>query len=87
MTLPDLGAVFNGKVWMDDKGGFSSVRSRDPDVAFHLGEYDGIVLRMKGSGQSYRLIACLDDDWDEVVICKMVATTAGEYMEVRVPFE
>lgn len=83
----DIGLVFNGTVSTDNNGGFASVRSRNADVAFDLGEYDGVVARMKGDGQSYKLIARTDDDWDGVAFCKTVATTAGEWIDVRVPFE
>ncbi|NDJ61355.1 MAG: CIA30 family protein [Chloroflexi bacterium] len=44
-------AVFTGNVSLENNGGFASVRS--PQVGEDLSGYAGIVLRVRGDGQSY----------------------------------
>ena len=77
-------AVFSGNVSVENYGGFASVRSapkfRD------LSRWQGLALRVRGDGQSYRLGLKTDATWDGVMYQASFQTSADEWTEVRLPF-
>ena len=76
--------IFSGTVSLDNNGGFASTRTiaagLDPEAA------DGIVLRVKGEGKSYRFRIRTEQRSDGVAYQHSFDTRAGEWVEVRLPF-
>jgi monofunctional biosynthetic peptidoglycan transglycosylase len=78
---------FSGTLSLENNGGFSSFRSGD--VALDLGSYTGLVLRVKGDGRTYQVRLATDARYRgmEVSFSAEFATTKGEWIEVKVPFD
>lgn len=86
MTLGDHGAAtFEGVVSLENNGGFASLRSRPTD--FDLEGFNGIVLRLRGDGQTYGVRLRTSSQFDGVSYQAKVATEAGRWAEVKIPFE
>ena len=86
MELTDEGtAVFSGFVSLDNNGGFASVRARF--TLLDLSAFEGVVLRVRGDGRRYDLRFRMDGGFDGVAYRAEFPTTAGEWTEVRLPFE
>ncbi|KAI7758005.1 hypothetical protein M8C21_018726 [Ambrosia artemisiifolia] len=58
--------LFTGTVSTANNGGFTSIRTKNFDVAENLSAYDGLELRLKGDGRRYKLIVRTSRDWDTV---------------------
>ena len=79
-------ATFAGALSRRNNGGFSTVRSKSS--ALELGGYDGLVLRVKGDGRTYRVQALGGSSrWQMRIYQAEIKTTKGEWREIRVPFE
>lgn len=76
--------VFSGTVSLDNNGGFASTRTIA--AGLDLDTADGIVLRVKGDGKSYRFRIRTEQRSDGVAYQHSFDTRAGEWMEVRLPF-
>jgi hypothetical protein len=63
-------AVFTGLVSTDNRGGFTSVRSRNYAPALSAGAYEGLALRVRGDGQRYKCIIRSDANWDGIAHCR-----------------
>lgn len=77
--------IFSGTLSLENNGGFSSVR--------HLGDWDlsdsdGLVLRVKGDGRTYKVRLSTDARYqnDRVAYSASFPAKKGEWTEVRVPF-
>jgi monofunctional biosynthetic peptidoglycan transglycosylase len=77
-------AVFGGSLSMENNGGFSSVRSRP--MEHHLEGKKGLVLRVRGDGRNYGIRLRTNDGFDGPSYQADLPTRAGEWIEVRVPF-
>jgi len=77
-------ALFTGEVSLENSGGFASVQG--PDILQSLGEYDGIVLRVKGDGKRYKCGLRTDDMFDGVSHQAAFETNTGEWQLVQIPF-
>lgn len=77
--------VFTGVLSLANNGGFSSVRSSGR--GFDLTDASHVVLRVLGDGRSYQLRLATDARYrgSYVSYGAEFATTAGEWIEVRVP--
>lgn len=76
---------FSGNMSLDNNGGFSSVRSGW--TAMDLSDADGILLRVQGDGNVYRLRVRTETAGREVTYNAFFETTAGEWTVAFVPFE
>lgn len=78
---------FSGTLSLENNGGFSSVRTKDR--AFDLSGTKEMILKVKGDGRSYQLRLSTDarHRGSRISYGGEFATTAGEWVEVRVPFE
>ncbi len=78
-------AQFRGRISFENKGGFSSVRTRPLKVS--LAGYDGIELRVRGDGKKYKLR--LKTDTGPEGFCYEVPfnTTSESWEDLRLPFE
>ncbi|MEO5812114.1 MAG: CIA30 family protein [Rhodanobacter sp.] len=76
---------FSGELSLENHGGFSSVRSVDGN--FDLGGASAVVLRVRGDGRHYQLRLTTDARHRGIRVSYGAGfdTTAGEWMEVRVP--
>merc|ERR1712136_180573 len=88
--MSDMGNVmlFEGYLSLENNGGFSSVQVK-PDPILDLGEYDGIALRVKGDGRTYKLWLESDARYYYMPISWMAefATTKDQWTEVMVNFD
>ena len=85
MTRTDSGtAVFQGVLSLENNGGFSSTRTLPRP--YKLEGYDGIVLRVRGDGNTYQFRLRLDDSFDGVAYRCKFRTEADTWTTVEVPF-
>ena len=80
---PDL-LAFSGTMSLDNNGGFASVRSEWQPV--DLGETDGILLRVYGDGQTYRLRIQTAATGRDISYNALFDTTPNEWQIVYIPF-
>jgi len=84
-TLDDGTSVFSGRLSLENKGGFASVRcglgTRD------LSGYAGIRLTVRGDGRRYQLRLRTDERMDGVAYRAEFDTVADEWTSVDVPFD
>ncbi|CAN8066949.1 unnamed protein product [Agarophyton chilense] len=86
LTVQDDQLIFFGVVSTANRGGFTSVRTVAFDTPMDLSDYNGIDLRVKGDGQSYKLIVRCDQNWDGVSYSYTFPTVKDVWEEVRIPF-
>ena len=77
-------ALFRGSVSLDNYGGFASVRSYPAD--YQLASYEGLILRVKGDGQQYKLRLRTDNYMDGITYQATFQTEPDKWLEIRVPF-
>lgn len=78
--------VFSGFVSTDNFGGFSSARTVDFPQPIDLSGYEGLRLRVRGDGKSYKLIVRCERKWDGIGHCFTFPTKSGEWTDVEIPF-
>eukprot|EP00798_Chlamydomonas_sp_ICE-L_P015251 gene15251-21333_t len=79
--------VFRGNVSTDNSGGFASIRCRNFEPPADLGAYQGMELKLKGDGQRYKAILRPESGWDSISYCYSFDTKAGEWQNIRIPFD
>lgn len=77
-------AVFRGTVSLENNGGFAMARTKPGDYA--MAGFDGIAVRLRGDGQTYRLRLRTDDRFDGVAYNATFQTQAGVWETIRIPF-
>ncbi len=78
-------ASFEGLLSRKNRGGFATARS--PSRELGLEGYDGIVVRVRGDGHAYKLLALRGDAWNEIHTWQVPLTApAGVWVEQRIPF-
>jgi hypothetical protein len=78
-------AVFQGKVSLENNGGFASVRS--VPGRHELAGSDAFVVRVRGDGRSYKFTARTDPGFDSPIYQSVFTTKKGEWEEHRLPFK
>jgi hypothetical protein len=78
------GLRFRGVVSLDNGGGFASIRS--PDADCNLAGYDGLILRVRGDGQSYKLGLRIDRFFDGISYQAAFRAGPSAWQEIRLPF-
>ena len=82
-----VGAVFEGRVSLENGGGFASVRSPDDVVERGLlAGCTGLELDLRGDGRAYKFNVRLERAFDGVVWQGPFAPPRGERVRVRLPF-
>lgn len=76
--------VFEGRVRLENNGGFASMRASTGTL--DLSDYAGIELVIRGDGQRYKLNLRDDTRFDGVVHRVNFETQAGETLTLRLPF-
>jgi hypothetical protein len=84
-TTPAGTLLFRGHVSLENNGGFASIRS--VPARHDLGSATGIVLRVRGDGKRYKFNLKSDAAFDGVQYQAAFDTRAGEWLEVRLPFD
>ena len=78
-------ALFQGKVSLDNNGGFASVRSLP--ARHDLVGCDTFVVRVRGDGRRYKFTARTDRSFDSAIYQCVFTTKKGEWEEHRLPFK
>ncbi len=78
-------ALFQGKVSLENNGGFASVRSLP--ARHDLAGSDVFVVRVRGDGRSYKFTARTDPSFDSAIYQCVFTTKKGEWEEHRLPFK
>ena len=78
-------AVFEGRVSLENFGGFASIRSHPRFL--DLTGYDGLIVRVRGDGKRYRLRLRMDEDFEGPAYQATFFTAAGEWTESHLSFE
>lgn len=77
--------VFVGEISLENNGGFASVRSEPR--RWDLGNMKGILVRFRGDGCRYKLNLRTDELSRGTLYRTPFETTAGEWQELRFPFD
>jgi hypothetical protein len=75
--------VFEGRISLDNNGGFSSVRYRFPKKQIKL--FHSIMIRVQGDGKSYQLRVKSDSNQYYSYINPF--TTTGVWQEIEIPLK
>jgi NADH dehydrogenase [ubiquinone] 1 alpha subcomplex assembly factor 1 len=78
-------ALFQGKVSLENNGGFASARSLP--ARHDLAGGDAFVVRARGDGQRYKFTARTDPSFDSAIYQCVFTTKKGEWEEHRLPFK
>jgi monofunctional biosynthetic peptidoglycan transglycosylase len=76
--------TFSGNVSLENNGGFASTRS--DWAGYDLRDYDGILMRVRGDGNIYRLRARTERTGAEVAYTALFDTEVDMWQEVYIPF-
>jgi uncharacterized surface protein with fasciclin (FAS1) repeats len=76
--------VFSGTLSLENRGGFSSVRTRRSRT--NLSDYDHLVVRVRGDGRTYWLTVDTNARIPAGSYRVMIETRAGQWQTVRAPF-
>jgi transforming growth factor-beta-induced protein len=75
---------FSGETSLQNNGGFSSIRTRRQPL--ELGGTDGLALRVRGDGRTYKVsLQTAGTSW-RVSYWADLPTVAGQWTEARIPF-
>lgn len=77
--------VFEGDVSLANNGGFASIRR--PVGPLDLRAFRGVVLRVRGDGQRYRLRLRTDNRFDGIAWQAGFATRADQWQVIELPFD
>lgn len=80
-----VGAVFAGEVSLENYGGFCSASAR-LDRPLDASAYDGIGLRCKGDGRTYKLTLKNDQSFGGFSYQFRFTVSSNDWMTVRAPF-
>ena len=75
---------FSGNVSLENNGGFASLRSQWS--SYDLSLYDGLLLRVRGDGNLYRLRIRTETTGSEIAYTGLFATEAETWQEIYLPF-
>jgi len=85
IVFSDTGtAIFKGTVSLENNGGFASTLRTSG--SYNLGNYTGLLLRIKGDGKNYQLRLRTDGRFDGVSYSYQFTTGPKSWMTIRVPF-
>jgi NADH dehydrogenase [ubiquinone] 1 alpha subcomplex assembly factor 1 len=75
---------FSGDVSLENNGGFASTRSQWTN--YNLGAFDGIALRIRGDGNTYRFHIQTEETGSGIAYTSLFTTKAGTWQEIYIPF-
>jgi hypothetical protein len=81
-------AFFKGNVSIERGGGFASIRTQNFHPPLDLSNYQGISLKVRGSGamQRYKLFLRPSEQWDGISYGYSFDTNANAFTDLRIPF-
>ena len=82
---PEGTAIFAGRVSLENNGGFASVRS--PQSEHDLSDSEGVAVRVRGDGKTYKLGLRTDTASDGVFWLASFGTQRDIWQEVRIPLD
>jgi NADH dehydrogenase [ubiquinone] 1 alpha subcomplex assembly factor 1 len=75
--------VFEGKISLENNGGFSSLRYKFPKI--ETKEYSKVVLKLKGDGKQYQFrVKTNSGDYYSYIT---TFSTSGEWQEIEIPLK
>ena len=77
---------WTGFVTSANNGGFAGIRTKLMKPALDVSGCRGLILRIQGDGNRYKLILRDDEEWNGVAWSLSFDTTADKVTEVRIPF-
>ena len=83
--LEDGTLEFSGAMSLENNGGFASIQS--PWNPIDLTGYDGLLLRVRGDGQIFRLRIRTDGTGPQIAYNSLFETLDGEWTTIYIPFE
>ena len=84
-SFVDRAARFEGRVSLQNNGGFVSFRLTSPQP--DLSGFDGLRLKVRGAGRVYKVSLRTDGTWDGVAWQASFATTEGEWDTIELEFD
>jgi len=84
-ALTNGAAIFQGKVSLENNGGFASVRSLP--ARHDLAGCDAFIIRVRGDGRRYKFTARTDRSFDSAIYQAVFMTKKGEWQEHRLPLQ
>lgn len=78
-------ALFHGIVSLENHGGFASIRTHPRE--FELARCKGLILRVKGDGNDYRLRLRMDDACEGVAYQTHFSTEQDNWITARLSFD
>jgi len=86
VTLTDRKTlIFSGTVSLENNGGFASIRHAAE--AFDIGSGSGILIRVRGDGNTYQLRVRTSDRFDGIAYKADFTTEKGVWQELRIPWD
>ena len=77
-------AIFQGKVSLENNGGFASVRTMPQE--YNIAGYTGLRMRVKGDGRDYQVRLRTNNRFDGAAYGYKFATKQDEWTVVEIPF-
>lgn len=75
---------FSGNVSLENNGGFASIRSQW--APYDLESFDGLLLRVRGDGNMYRIRIRTEDTGTAIAYTGLFKTEANTWQEIFIPF-
>lgn len=76
--------TFSGHLSLENNGGFASIRSQW--MAYDLKAYDGIALRIRGDGKTYRFRIRTEETGAGIAYTALFETETDTWQEIYIPF-
>jgi monofunctional biosynthetic peptidoglycan transglycosylase len=83
--IKNKAALFQGIVSLENYGGFASMRTLPRE--FDLAGCNGLIVRVKGDGKSYRLRLRTDNTYEGIAYQAHFSTEQGQWITARLSFE
>lgn len=77
-------AVFQGRISLENRGGFTLVRW--PIEKLDLSSLTGIVIRIRGDGQQYRFRLRTDNEFDGISYQAKFRASSQAWVTIKLPF-
>lgn len=77
-------ARFSGTVSPDNNGGFASIRANVEEN--NLNDFDGVIVKIKGDGNTYNLRFRTDKNYDGIAYQAKFKSEISKWQEFRIPF-
>jgi monofunctional biosynthetic peptidoglycan transglycosylase len=75
---------FSGTVSLENNGGFASIRTLPKN--FHLDDYKGVRIRVKGDGRTYQFRIRTDGEYDGIAFKHDFSTTPDDWVDKDLSF-